>query len=63
MLAVAAMTCAGLVAVGDAASRRARADAVADLVALAAVTGDRDGASQVAGANGARLVASALGRA
>lgn len=54
-LALAVALAAGVGRVGAAAERRARTDAVADLVALAAVTGGPDGAAAVARANGARL--------
>ena len=43
----------GVLRVGEAAAQRARADAVADLSALAHVTGDLEGATAVARANGA----------
>jgi hypothetical protein len=45
----------GIAAVGDAAARRARVDAVADLTALAAVTGGDQGAALVASGNDAEL--------
>ena len=43
----------GVLRVGEAAAQRARADAVADLSALAHVTGGLEGATAVAHANGA----------
>ena len=50
------MVCAaGVLRVGDAAARRARADAVADLSALAHVTGDLEGATAVARANASKF--------
>lgn len=47
---------AGLGRLGESAVARARADAVADLVALAGVTGGRPGAVEVGRANGAEVV-------
>ncbi|UDY34338.1 hypothetical protein [Dermatobacter hominis] len=41
--------------IGDAAVRRARADAIADMAALAAVTGGDEGAEAVTGAAGASI--------
>jgi len=55
-LAVCAVMIVGIVKIGAAASARARADAVADLVALAAVTGGADAAEAVAAANGGRVL-------
>jgi len=52
-VAVAVVCAVGVLRVGDAAARRARADAAADLSALAHVTGDLDAATAVARANGA----------
>jgi precorrin-3B methylase len=46
----------GLSRLGAAAVGRARADAVADMVALAGVTAGPEGAARVASASGARLV-------
>ena len=46
---------AWLVEAGNEVADRARGQAVADLVALAAVTGGEEAAREVAGANGARL--------
>jgi hypothetical protein len=57
VIAVGAVVLAGTVRVGAVVTDRARSDAVADLTALAAVTGGRPSAEAVAGANGARLVA------
>lgn len=48
---------AGTARLGEAAHRRARVDAVADLAALAAVTGGTDAAAGLADDNGGRLVA------
>lgn len=56
LLGVTALLVLGLGRLGGAAVERARADAVADLVALAAVTGDVDGASSVAAADGATVI-------
>jgi len=56
LLAVTALLVLGLGRVGGAAVAQARVDAVADLVALAAVTGDAEGAQRVAAADGAVLV-------
>ena len=56
LLGVAAMFVLGIGRLGGAAVERARADAVSDLVALAAVTGDADGAQRVAAADGATVV-------
>jgi hypothetical protein len=55
MLLTAALVAAGVGRLGDAAADRARADAVADVTALAGVTGGRTAAVLVAGRNGARL--------
>ena len=55
-LVLAIVVVAGIDRVSSAATRRARVDAVSDLVALAAVTGGRSGADAVSSANGARLV-------
>jgi hypothetical protein len=55
-LALCAVLLGATARLGAAATVRARADAVADLVALAAVTGDRVGAEEVATANGGRLL-------
>lgn len=55
-VAMCAMSVLGITRIGIVAGARARADAVADLTALAAVTGGRDAATSVAEANGARLV-------
>jgi hypothetical protein len=52
---VAVLAVAGVARVGDASLRRARADAVADVTALAAVRGGRDAAVRVATASGAQL--------
>ncbi len=54
-LAVAVVLATGVARVGDAAARRARADATADVVALAAVTGGDDAAAAIAAANGAEV--------
>ena len=56
LLGAAALLVLGLGRLGGAAVERARTDAVADLVALAAVTGDGEGAARVATADGAALV-------
>jgi hypothetical protein len=56
-LAVTAVCLLGTARVGEAALGRARADAVADLSALAAVIGGDVGAARVAEANGGRVVA------
>lgn len=59
VLAVVVLTAglaAGLTRVGDAALRAARADAVADLSALAAAAGGTTAAAEVASAGGGRLV-------
>jgi hypothetical protein len=63
LLAVTALLALGLGRLGAAAVDRARVDAVADLVALAAVTGDADGARRVANAAGASVVSLADGPA
>jgi hypothetical protein len=55
-LALAAALLLGVSRLGDAAVRRSRCDAVADLTALAAVTGGDGGAREVAGANGTSVV-------
>lgn len=55
-LLFAALLCVGVVRVGDAAGRRAGAQASADAVALAAAAGGEPAAAEVAAANGARLV-------
>lgn len=55
LVVVAAMT-AGLARVGEAAVTRARADAVADVTALAAVSGGEPVAARVADSSGAVLV-------
>ena len=59
MVLVAVVVCAvallGLTRVGDAAVRRARVDAIADLSALAAVVGGRTAAEDVATASGAAV--------
>lgn len=52
----AAVVLIGIRQISDAATQRARADAVADLVALAAVTGGRQGAEAVSASNEAQLV-------
>jgi hypothetical protein len=54
-LALAAALALGVGRLGVVAERRAAADAVADLVALAAVTGSESGARAVAEANGAAV--------
>lgn len=54
-LVICVVTLIGLSRVGDAALRRERADALADVTALAAVQAGQDGASRVAAAAGARL--------
>lgn len=54
-VALAAVMAIGVARVGDASWRRARADATADMVALAAVTGGDDGSRAVAAANGAEV--------
>lgn len=56
LLTVTALLVLGLGRLGAAAVDRARVDAVADLVALSAVTGDEAGAAGVAAANGASVV-------
>jgi hypothetical protein len=56
LLAVTALLALGLGRLGAAAVDRARADAVADLVALAAVTADEEGARRVAAASAATVV-------
>jgi hypothetical protein len=56
-VALCAVVLAGTVRIGVVTTRRARADAVADLTALAAVTGGQPSADAVARANGARVVA------
>jgi hypothetical protein len=56
VLAVVAVCLLGLARVGTAAVQRARADAVADLTALAAVSAGATGAARVATASGAELV-------
>ena len=55
-LAICAGCLAGVSRIGVAATGLARADAVADLSALAAVTGGVDAATDVAAANGARTL-------
>ncbi|MFI5044126.1 MAG: hypothetical protein ACHQDC_04985 [Acidimicrobiales bacterium] len=55
-VAVVAALALGIGRIGDAAHRRARADAVADLVALAAVTGGDEAGTEVAQANRATMV-------
>lgn len=52
----AAVVLVGIRQISDAATQRARADAVADMVALAAVTGGRQGAEAVSASNEAELV-------
>jgi hypothetical protein len=54
-LLLAALVAGGLAELGAAAADRARVDAVADVVALAGVTGGRAAAAELAGRNGARL--------
>ena len=56
LLGVTALLAVGLGRLGGAAVTQARADAVADLAALAAVTGDDAGARRVAVAAGAAVV-------
>ncbi|MHB1139767.1 MAG: hypothetical protein ACYC2O_12485 [Microthrixaceae bacterium] len=56
VLVVVAVAATGVVRVGDAALRRARVEAVADLTALAAVEGGPEAASAVATASGAHVV-------
>lgn len=56
VVAVAVVVTGGVERLGDAASGRARADAIADLAALAAVTGGHPAAAAVARADGADLV-------
>ena len=56
-LATAITLALGVVRLGDVAAGQARADAVADLTALAAVTGGDAGAQQVARSNGASITA------
>lgn len=56
-LVVAALTAGGIARIGGAVLHRARADAVADLVALGGVTGGPSGARAVASADGAELLA------
>ena len=56
LLGVTALLVLGLGRLDGAAVERARADAVADLVALAAVTGGADGAQRVATADDATVV-------
>ena len=55
LLGVTALLVVGLGRVGGAAVARGRVDAVADLVALASVTGGAEGAQRVAAADGAVL--------
>jgi hypothetical protein len=55
--ALSAPLCLGLGRLGSAAHLRARTDAAADLVALAAVTGGDGAAGRVAAGNGVTLVA------
>jgi hypothetical protein len=55
-LAVAALASTGVARLGEATAGRARADAVADLVALAAVDGGEPAGRAVARANGATVV-------
>ena len=65
LLGVTALLAVGLGRLGGAAVGQARADAVADLTALAAVTGDAAGASRVAESAGAvveRVEAGPAGR-
>ena len=57
VIALCAVVLAGTVRVGVAVTDRARSDAVADLAALAAVTGGRSSAEAVARANGGRVLA------
>lgn len=56
LVVVAALLGLGTVRLGDAAVERARADAVADVVALAAVSGDVTSAREVARRGGGALV-------
>lgn len=56
VVVLAAALAVGVARVGDAALRAARADALADLSALAAVAGGATAASAVATAGGGRLV-------
>ena len=56
LLGVTALLAVGLGRLGGAAVTQARADAVADLTALAAVTGDAGGARRVAAAAGAAVL-------
>ncbi|MGB6059517.1 MAG: hypothetical protein WBF71_14765 [Microthrixaceae bacterium] len=56
VLLIAAALILGSARLGTAVVARARADSVADMVALAAVPGGREGACAVAAANGAQLV-------
>ena len=56
LLGVVALLVLGLGRVGQAAVQSARADAVADLVALAAVTGDAPTVRRVAAGGGGRVV-------
>ncbi|MFN7149150.1 MAG: hypothetical protein ACK4V6_06685 [Microthrixaceae bacterium] len=56
LVVLTAALAAGVTRVGDAALRAARADALADLSALAAVAGGAPAASAVASAGGGRLV-------
>jgi len=55
LVAVGAMCVLGLSRLGGAVTLRARADAVADLTALAAVQAGREGAAEVARSSGAEL--------
>lgn len=59
-VAIAVASAVGVLNVGGAAVTRARAEAVADLVALAHVTGGAEGAAVVAAANGAGPVLSSV---
>jgi hypothetical protein len=56
LLAVTVVVVAGVARVGGAAVHRARADATADVVALAAATADPAAAEDVARRGGARLI-------
>ncbi len=56
VVVLSAVLAAGVARVGDAALRAARADALADVGALAAVAGGPSAASAVVGAGGGRLV-------
>lgn len=56
LLLLASMLVLGAAKLGSAVVSRARADSIADVVALAAVPGGRGGATAVAAANGASIV-------